>query len=159
MATIKIDLPEQQAPELSKRAAAEDLSLESWFQKVAAAPAPLGRNPAGAIDWAQCPAGYEVPSLCTLEELWEKSNEVERRDSGRGAHSRGLRGFEEQRRARSGAACKSQAAEAARTANVALRVVLGRLILAAAESGAKILYTEDFTDGRGYRSVLVRNPF
>ena len=35
MKTVKIDIPDQQAAALSEKAAAQGLTLESWFQKVA----------------------------------------------------------------------------------------------------------------------------
>ena len=60
MTTIKIDLPDQQAAALAARAAAQGLSLESWFQKLAAAP-DNAENPTGAIDWSQCPVVESVP--------------------------------------------------------------------------------------------------
>jgi uncharacterized protein (DUF433 family) len=59
MTTIKIDLPDQQAAALAARAAAQGLTLESWFQKLAAAPDAV--NPTGAIDWSQCPVVESVP--------------------------------------------------------------------------------------------------
>ena len=60
MTTIKIDLPDQQAAALAARAAAQGLTLESWFQKLAAAP-DNAENPTGAIDWSQCPVVESVP--------------------------------------------------------------------------------------------------
>jgi len=60
MTTIKIDLPDQQAVALAARAAAQGLTLESWFQKLAAAP-DNAENPTGAIDWSQCPVVESVP--------------------------------------------------------------------------------------------------
>ena len=60
MTTIKIDLSDQQAAALAARAAAQGLTLESWFQKLAAAPENAG-NPTGAIDWSQCPVVESVP--------------------------------------------------------------------------------------------------
>lgn len=36
MTTVKIDIPDQQAAALSAKAAAQGMTLESWFQKVAA---------------------------------------------------------------------------------------------------------------------------
>ena len=60
MATIKIDLPDQQAAALAARAAAQGLTVESWFQKIAADPA-NGESAAGAIDWSQCPVVESVP--------------------------------------------------------------------------------------------------
>ena len=60
MTTIKIDLPDQQAAALTARAAAQGLTLESWFQKLAAAP-DNAENPTGAIDWSQCPVVESVP--------------------------------------------------------------------------------------------------
>ena len=60
MTTIKIDLPDQQAAALAARAAAQGLTLESWFQKLAAAP-DNAENPSGAIDWSQCPVVESVP--------------------------------------------------------------------------------------------------
>ena len=35
MTTVKIDIPDQQAAALSAKAAAQGMTLESWFQKVA----------------------------------------------------------------------------------------------------------------------------
>ena len=35
MTTVKIDIPDQQAAALSVKAAAQGLTLESWFQKIA----------------------------------------------------------------------------------------------------------------------------
>ena len=58
MTTIRIDIPDDQAAALTARAAAQGLSLESWLQKRAAESA---GNPAGAIDWSQCPAVESVP--------------------------------------------------------------------------------------------------
>ena len=60
MTTIKIELPDQQAAALKERAAAQGLTLESWFQKIASAPENAA-NPTGAIDWSQCPAVESVP--------------------------------------------------------------------------------------------------
>ena len=60
MTTIKIDLPDQQAAALAARAAAQGLTLESWFPKLAAAP-DNAENPTGAIDWSQCPVVESVP--------------------------------------------------------------------------------------------------
>jgi uncharacterized protein (DUF433 family) len=60
MTTIKIDLPDQQAAALAARAAAQGLTLESWFQKLAAKP-DKAENPTGAIDWSQCPVVESVP--------------------------------------------------------------------------------------------------
>ena len=60
MTTIKIDLPDQQAAALAARAAAQGLTLESWFQKLAAAPN-NDENPTGVIDWSQCPVVESVP--------------------------------------------------------------------------------------------------
>jgi uncharacterized protein (DUF433 family) len=60
MTTIKIDLPDQQAAALAARAAAQGLTLESWFQKLAAEP-DNAENPTGAIDWSQCPVVESVP--------------------------------------------------------------------------------------------------
>lgn len=60
MTTIKIELPDQQAAALKERAAAQGLTLESWFQKIASAPE-IAANPTGAIDWSQCPAVESVP--------------------------------------------------------------------------------------------------
>lgn len=53
MTTITIELPDQQAAELSAQAAARGLTLEDWFQKVATG--------TPAIDWSQCPAVESVP--------------------------------------------------------------------------------------------------
>jgi uncharacterized protein (DUF433 family) len=60
MTTIKIELPDQQAAMLATRAAAQGLTLESWFQKLATAPANT-ENSTGAIDWSQCPVVESVP--------------------------------------------------------------------------------------------------
>jgi uncharacterized protein (DUF433 family) len=60
MTTIKIDLPDQQAAALAARAAAQGLTPESWFQKLAAAP-DNAESPTGAIDWSQCPVVESVP--------------------------------------------------------------------------------------------------
>ncbi|MEJ7607734.1 MAG: hypothetical protein WKF37_16040 [Bryobacteraceae bacterium] len=35
MTTVKIDIPDQQAAALSAKAAAQGMTLENWFQKVA----------------------------------------------------------------------------------------------------------------------------
>lgn len=35
MTTVKIDIPDKQAAALSRKAAAQGLTLETWFQKVA----------------------------------------------------------------------------------------------------------------------------
>lgn len=40
MTTIKIDLPDQQITALTAKAAAQGLTLEAWFQKVAAQEVP-----------------------------------------------------------------------------------------------------------------------
>lgn len=58
MTTIKIDLPDQQAAALATRAAAQGLSLESWFQRLAATGI---ETPHASIDWSQCPAVESVP--------------------------------------------------------------------------------------------------
>jgi hypothetical protein len=58
MATIKIDLPGQQAAALSAQAAAQGLILADWFQKIAANTPARGTSP---IDWSQCPAVESVP--------------------------------------------------------------------------------------------------
>jgi uncharacterized protein (DUF433 family) len=60
MTTIKIDLPDRQAAALAARAAAQGLTLESWFQKLAAAPT-NAENPTGTIDWSRCPVVESVP--------------------------------------------------------------------------------------------------
>jgi uncharacterized protein (DUF433 family) len=60
MRTIKIDLPDRQAAALAARAAAQGLTLESWFQKLAEAPE-NAENPTGAIDWSQCPVVESIP--------------------------------------------------------------------------------------------------
>lgn len=59
MTTIKIDLPDQQAAALAARAAAQGLSLESWFQRLAATGADETTHT--TIDWSQCPAVESVP--------------------------------------------------------------------------------------------------
>jgi uncharacterized protein (DUF433 family) len=59
MATIKIDLPDRQASALAARAAAQGLTLESWFQELAAAHE--AESPTGTVDWSQCPVVESVP--------------------------------------------------------------------------------------------------
>ena len=49
MATITLNLPEQQAVALSAAAAALGLSLQEWLQT-------LGIRGTNVIDWSQCPA-------------------------------------------------------------------------------------------------------
>ena len=61
MTTVKIDIPDQQAEALSARAAAEGLSLEDWFRKLALDGSAQGPLRAGAIDWSQCDAVESVP--------------------------------------------------------------------------------------------------
>lgn len=48
MTTVKIDIPDQQAAALSAKAAAQGLTLETWFQKMAERelPAQAQRDPA-----------------------------------------------------------------------------------------------------------------
>ena len=43
MTTVKIDLPDQQAEALKAKLAAQGLTLEGWFQKMAAQEAPTGK--------------------------------------------------------------------------------------------------------------------
>ncbi len=61
MTTIKIELPDQHAAELSERAAAHGLSLESWLQKLIADAPVHDRDALSVIDWSQCPAVESVP--------------------------------------------------------------------------------------------------
>jgi uncharacterized protein (DUF433 family) len=61
MTTVKIDIPDQQAEALSARAAAEGLSLEDWFRKLAIDSSAQGPRSAGTIDWSQCDAVESVP--------------------------------------------------------------------------------------------------
>ena len=61
MTIVKIDIPDQQAEALSARAAAEGLSLEDWFRKLALVGSAQGPLRAGAIDWSQCDAVESVP--------------------------------------------------------------------------------------------------
>jgi hypothetical protein len=44
MTTVKIDLPDDRAALLAKKAANHGLTLEGWFQKMAEAEAPTGRQ-------------------------------------------------------------------------------------------------------------------
>lgn len=55
-----IELPDEQAARLKAKAAAQGLTLEAWFQKMAMDIAPAG-NAAGTINWSQCPAVESVP--------------------------------------------------------------------------------------------------
>jgi hypothetical protein len=43
MTTVTIDLPDQQAEALKAKLAAQGLTLEGWFQKMAAQEAPTGK--------------------------------------------------------------------------------------------------------------------
>jgi hypothetical protein len=43
MTTVKIDLPDHQAEALKAKLAAQGLTLEGWFQKMAAQEAPTGK--------------------------------------------------------------------------------------------------------------------
>ena len=58
MTTVKIDIPDQQATALLAKAAAQGLTLEGWFQKMADQPAP---GETSAIDWSACPAVERIP--------------------------------------------------------------------------------------------------
>ena len=44
MTTVKIDLPDEQAAVLEAKAAAQGLSLEGWFQKIAGREAPTDQH-------------------------------------------------------------------------------------------------------------------
>jgi uncharacterized protein (DUF433 family) len=55
-----IELPDEQAAALKAKAAAQGLTLEAWFQKLALdAPAP--ELAASAMDWSQCPVVESIP--------------------------------------------------------------------------------------------------
>ncbi len=61
MTSITIELPDQQAAALSAQAAEHGLTLEAWVQKLAVADPSAGVDPAGTIDWSQCPAVESIP--------------------------------------------------------------------------------------------------
>lgn len=61
MTTIKIDIPDQQAAALTAEATAQGLTLEGWFQKMAAEAPASGKQATGAIDWSLCPVVESVP--------------------------------------------------------------------------------------------------
>ncbi len=52
-----IEIPDDQAAALKAKAAAQGLSLESWFKKLAEA----GAGGMAVLDWSQCPAVESVP--------------------------------------------------------------------------------------------------
>jgi uncharacterized protein (DUF433 family) len=52
-----IELPDEQAAALKSRAAAQGLTLEAWFRKLAES----GVGAMAALDWSQCPAVESVP--------------------------------------------------------------------------------------------------
>jgi uncharacterized protein (DUF433 family) len=52
-----IELPDDQVAALKAKAAAQGLSLESWFKKLAEP----GAHVMAALDWSQCPAVESVP--------------------------------------------------------------------------------------------------
>jgi uncharacterized protein (DUF433 family) len=60
MTTIKIELSDDQAASFALKAMAQGLTLESWFQNLAAASESAG-NPAGTIDWSQCAVVESIP--------------------------------------------------------------------------------------------------
>ena len=53
-----IELPDEQAAALKAKAAAQGLSLEAWFKKLAEG---TGAGAMAALDWSQCPAVESVP--------------------------------------------------------------------------------------------------
>ncbi|MBL8214358.1 MAG: DUF433 domain-containing protein [Bryobacterales bacterium] len=55
-----IQIPDEQAAVLRAKAAAQGLSLEAWFEKIAADEILPGQT-TGAIDWSQCPAVESIP--------------------------------------------------------------------------------------------------
>jgi uncharacterized protein (DUF433 family) len=52
-----IELPDEQAAALKAKAAAQGLSLEAWFKKLAEG----STSGMPALDWSQCPAVESVP--------------------------------------------------------------------------------------------------
>jgi uncharacterized protein (DUF433 family) len=61
MTTVKIDIPDRQATALKAKAMAQGLTLEAWFQKIAAEVPVSGQVHAAEIDWSQCPAVESIP--------------------------------------------------------------------------------------------------
>lgn len=57
MASVIIELPEQQAAELTARAQAQGMTLEDWFRQMAEKPEPAAKS----LDWSQCPAVESIP--------------------------------------------------------------------------------------------------
>ena len=77
MATITIDLPDQQAAELSEQASAQGLTLEAWIQAAAS-----------TMDWSQCPAVESVPGRMSGHHgvvPWARQGAGARGDRVRGA--------------------------------------------------------------------------
>jgi len=54
-----IELPDEQAAALKAKAAAQGLSLEAWFKKLAESGTAAGS--VATLDWSQCPAVESVP--------------------------------------------------------------------------------------------------
>lgn len=54
-----IEIPDDQAAALKAKAAAQGLSLEGWFKKLAEP----GVAVKAALDWSQCPAVESVPGV------------------------------------------------------------------------------------------------
>ena len=54
-----IELPDEQAAALKAKAAAQGLSLEAWFKKLAESGIAAGS--VATLDWSQCPAVESVP--------------------------------------------------------------------------------------------------
>jgi uncharacterized protein (DUF433 family) len=61
MTTVKIDIPDQQAAALIAKAMAQGLTLEGWFQKMAAEAPASAKEATGAIDWSLCPVVESIP--------------------------------------------------------------------------------------------------
>jgi uncharacterized protein (DUF433 family) len=61
MTSITIEIPDQQAAELSVRAAEHGLTLEAWVQKLAVLEPVDDNDTAGTIDWSQCSAVGSIP--------------------------------------------------------------------------------------------------
>ena len=57
---IVIEIPDEQAAALKAKAAAEGLTLEAWFKKLAEGGA-VHLSPMTALDWSRCPAVESVP--------------------------------------------------------------------------------------------------
>ncbi len=61
MTSITIGIPDQQAAELSARAAEHGLTLGAWVQKLAVVEPVDDDDAAGTIDWSQCAAVESIP--------------------------------------------------------------------------------------------------